>query len=215
MFDPSQHKDNDRSPVTPGEKVVAFVRVGAEATTKNGATFNPTTLVVLVDRNAAPGEKGDKGALLFDDLFSGEKSAWRLAQVCRAVKNVTPFDPKDLDQLKKRLMLAEDGGSVALVVSVVNESYTKNDGSTGTKAKISAFKPYGGAWGDDFDDIIEKGEANAKKAAEKRGQKSGGGSGSGGSGSGGGQRQPSGNDGLPPGAGSDGGGGFDDDPIPF
>ena len=210
MFDPSKHEGNDRNPVTPGDKVVAFVRVGAEATTKNAATYNPCTLVVLHDRVAAPGEKGDKGALLFDDLFSGEKSAWRLAQVCRAVGNITPFDNTQIDQLRKRLMLDKDGASVALVVTVANESYTKNDGSTGTKAKITAFKPYGGEWGADFDDLIEKGEANAKKAADKRGAKPGGGSGSGAGGSGGGQRRPA-DDGIPGGGGS----GFDDDSIPF
>ncbi len=208
MFDPSKHED--RQLPSTGDKVVAFVRVGAEATTKNGATYNPCTLVVLHDRVAAPGEKGDKGALLFEDIFSGEKSAWRLAQVCRAVGNVTPFDPKDIDQLRKRLMVNKDGESVALVVTVANESYTKNDGSTGTKAKITAFKPYGGEWGVDFDDLIEKGEANAKKAADKRGAKPGGGSGSGAGGSGGGQRRPA-DDGIPGGGGS----GFDDDSIPF
>lgn len=215
MFDPSKH-EGDRNPVTPGDKVVAFVRVGAEATTKNGAAYNPCTLVVLHDRVAAPGEKGDKGALLFDDLFSGEKSAWRLAQVCRAVQNVTPFDNTQIDQLRKRLMLDKDGASVALVVTVANESYTKQDGSAGTKAKITAFKPYGGEWSDDFDDLIEKGEANAKKAAEKRGQNSGGGSTSGlGGGSGsGGQRRPA-NEDIPGGSGGGFVPGVDDGDVPF
>lgn len=210
MFDPSQHED--RQLPSTGDKVVAFVRVGAEATTKNGAPYNPCTLAVLRDRSAAPGEKGDKGSLLFEDLFSGEKSQWRLAQVCRAVGNVTPFDPKDIDQLRKRLMVNKDGESVALVVTVAHENYTKNDGSTGTKAKVAQFKPYGGAWEGDFDDLIEKGEANAKKAADKRRPGGGGGSSGGG---GGAQRRPA-DDGLPAGAsGSGSEPGFDDGDIPF
>lgn len=212
MFDPKQHED--RQLPTAGDKVVAYVRVGAEAVTKNGAAYNPCTLVVLHDRVAAPGEKGDKGALLFDDLFTGDNSAWRLAQICRALKNVTPFDPKDIEQLRKRLILDSNGASVALVATVAIESYQKNDGSTGTKAKITSFKPYGGEWGADFDDLIEKGEANARKAAEKRGQKSGGGSGSGGSGSGGGQPRAT-DDGIPGGSGGGSVPGIDDGDVPF
>ena len=76
------------------------------------------------------------------------------------------------------------------------------------KAKITDFKPYGGAWGDDFDDLIEAGEKKAKEAADKAaGKRSGGGSGS----SGGTRPARQADDtGMP-----FDGGGADDSEIPF
>jgi single-stranded DNA-binding protein len=105
---------------------------------------------------------------------------WRLAKVCRAVKNMAPFDERDHKAMQKRLMLNDAGEAVAVVVTVARESYTKNDGSTGVKAKITDFKPYGGTWGDDFDDLIESGEKKAKEAADKAAGKRQGSGGSGG-----------------------------------
>lgn len=178
-FDPNQHPDKNFEPPTAGDKVAAWVRVATEQTTKNGNPYFPTTLVILQDRVAAPGEKGDKGSLLFDDVMTSANMGWRLAKVCRAVKNMAPFDERDHKAMQKRLMLNDAGEAVAVVVTVARESYTKNDGTTGVKAKITDFKPYGGAWGDDFDDLIEAGEKKAKEAADKAaGKRSGGGSGS-------------------------------------
>ena len=210
-FDPNAHEE--RNLPSPGDKVVAWVRIAPETATQNGAPYFPTTLVVLHDRVAASGEKGDKGALLFDDVFSNDKSAWRLAQICRAVKNMTPFDEHDLAAMRSRLMLNSAGEGVAVVATIAHETYAKKDGSgTGTKAKIVKFSVFGGEWGDDFDDLIEKGEANAKKAAEKRGQ--GGSSGGGGSSSGGGSTKRYSGSGVDENTGLPNNQGGDDD-IPF
>ena len=214
-FDPNQHPDKNFAPPTPGEKVAAWVRVATEQTTKNGNPYFPTTLVILADRVAAQGEKGDKGRLLFDDVMTAQNMQWRLAKVCRAVKNLTPFDERDHKAMQKRLMLNDAGEAVAVVVVVANESYTKNDGTPGTKAKIVDFKPYGGAWADDFDALIDAGEKAAKEAAAKAdGKRSGSGGGSG-SGSGGGARPARGGGGEESGLPFDGGAGVDDGDIPF
>ena len=208
-FDPNQHPDKNFAPPTPGEKVAAWVRVATEQTTKNGNPYFPTTLVILTDRVSAQGEKGDKGRLLFDDVMTSANMGWRLAKVCRAVKNLTPFDERDHKAMQKRLMLNDANEAVAVVVVVANESYTKNDGTPGTKAKIVDFKPYGGAWDADFDDLIEAGEKAAKEAAAKMdGKRSGSGGGSGSGPSGGARPARSGVDaeGLPS---------FDEGDIPF
>ena len=209
-FNPNDHPDKNFEPPSAGEKVAAWVRVATEQTTKNGNPYFPTTLVILQDRVAASGERGDKGRLLFDDVMTSASMGWRLAKVCRGVKNLTPFDERDHKAMQKRLMLNDSGEAVAVVVVVARESYTKNDGSTGHKAKIVDFKPYGGGWCDDFDDLIESGEKAAKDAADKRGgARSGSGSGSGGS------RPSTGSGGSDSGLPFDGGANIEDGDIPF
>lgn len=196
MFDPSKHKEDEYEIPTRGEKVLACVRI-ERGETKAGKPQVFATWGILRDRVCASGQKGDAGKLVFDRVLLTPEAEWRLAQLCRAIGQKTPFDQTNDDALAAVFTQAE------IVGIIDHEEY---DGKT--RATIRKFARYGGERDPSWDEEIEKLTAKADKSAAKAKERRGGGSSSGG---GSGATPPSGGGGTESGASSE----FDDDSIPF
>src|SRR3990167_5096727 len=139
LVDPS--KAGNVPKVGPGEKVMACV--GIDRGHKNHPYVSMHWLV-LVDRAATGGDRGDKGRTLFDSFTLTDAARWRIGQAAAACGRTEPFDDENDQQL---VDIFQDG---YVVGSVILEK--GNDGVM--YPKIKRYSSFTGLEGEGWADLF-------------------------------------------------------------
>jgi hypothetical protein len=183
-----------------GDKVLALT--GFTKNKSNGGNEQYEVHWVCVKDLAAPeDDDGDKGADHWDRLSLSEAAAPFIARLMKAAGYNQSFDTLDKD------LIADTLANSFVIATVFMDNYNGEQ-----RPKTKSWRPYTGAEGEDWQEIIKKGEENHKKLVAKRAAGAGAKGGSGGGGGTGGTKRKAVDD-DPTGAGA--GGAENDEGILF